>query len=229
MEYTWVLFDADGTLFDFEKAEIEALERTLAEFGYEPEPKYIPVYREINKQIWRDLEQGSISPDLLRTRRFESFFEATGIDAAPDSFSERYLTNLADGADLIEGAEETVRTLYGRVGLIVITNGLREVQRSRLAKSAVSEFFSAVVISEEIGAAKPDGRIFDAAFEKMGNPQKRDVLIVGDSLTSDIKGGSDYGIDTCWFNPTGKPCDLDVEIQYEIERLHELVGIVSGV
>jgi len=139
------------------------------------------------------------------------------------------LTNLADGADLIEGAEETVRTLYGRVGLIVITNGLREVQRSRLAKSAVSEFFSAVVISEEIGAAKPDGRIFDAAFEKMGNPQKRDVLIVGDSLTSDIKGGSDYGIDTCWFNPTGKPCDLDVEIQYEIERLHELVGIVSGV
>jgi HAD superfamily hydrolase (TIGR01509 family) len=115
----------------------------------------------------------------------------------------------------------------GQVGLVLITNGLKEVQRSRLARSTISDCFSDVVISDEVGAAKPDVRIFQVAFERMGNPEKADVLIVGDSLTSDIKGGNEYGIDTCWFNPAQLVCDQDVEIQYEIRRLDELRTIVG--
>jgi 2-haloacid dehalogenase len=97
-----------------------------------------------------------------------------------------------------------------------------------LAGSTIGDCFSSVVISEEVGAAKPDPRIFQVAFERMDNPRKADVLIVGDSLTSDIKGGNEYGIDTCWFNPDRLACDQDVEIRYEIGRLDELLGIVGA-
>ena len=115
-----------------------------------------------------------------------------------------------------------VRGLHGRAKLALITNGLKAVQRPRFAASALSEYFDVIVISEEEGVAKPDLRIFDIAFTRMGWPAKSDVLIVGDSLTSDIKGGSDYGIDTCWFNPNGNPRHLDMQIRYEIQHLSEL-------
>jgi 2-haloacid dehalogenase len=110
---------------------------------------------------------------------------------------------------------------------MIITNGLRDVQRPRIAKSAIGGCFAGVVISEEVGASKPDGRIFEVAFERMGCPRKEDVLIVGDSLSSDMQGGSDYGIDTCWFNPQKKPRDPDVEIDYEIRDLRELLALVE--
>ena len=227
-KYTWVLFDADGTLFDFEKAEIAALESTLAQFGAHASPEHLPVYRDINKQLWRDLEKGRITPEALRTRRFELFFEAIGAHYDPADFSDRYLGNLAGGVELVDGATETVRALHGKAGMLVITNGLREVQRSRLAKSTLRDYFSGIVISEEVGVAKPHARIFDVAFERMGGPRKGDVLIVGDSLTSDIAGGNDYGIDTCWFNPSARSREVAVESTYEIRRLAELVEIVAG-
>ena len=226
--YTWVLLDADGTLFDFQKAEIAALENTLEQFGTKPNPTYLPIYRDINKQLWRDLEDNKITPDALRTRRFELFFEAIGIQLDSGDFSDQYLRHLADGAELIDEAEETVRSLFGKVGLLVITNGLKEVQRSRLAKSAIRDYISGMVISEEVGVAKPDARIFDVAFENMGSPSKESVLIVGDSLTSDIAGSEAYGIDTCWFNPSGKPREVDIDSTYEIKRLKEIVEILAA-
>ena len=119
--------------------------------------------------------------------------------------------------------------MYGKVRLALITNGLKEVQRSRLAGSTIGDCFEAVVISDEVGAAKPDRAIFEIAFSRMNHPRNEQVLIVGDSLTSDIRGGADYGIDTCWFNPMRKPRDLDVESQYEISDLSELLDIVGVV
>lgn len=227
MKYNWLLFDADGTLFDYDKAEATALDKTFEQIDHRFEAGYAEVYRRINKQMWLEFERGKISPELLRIRRFELFFETVKVESDPEIFSERYLQNLADGSDLIEGVEETVRSLYGKVGLLIITNGLKDVQRPRLAKSAIGDCFSDIVISEEVGAAKPDRRIFDIAFSRMNNPRKEDVLIIGDSLTSDIKGGHDYGIDTCWFNPGQSSCHLDVGIQYEINRVSELLSIVD--
>lgn len=228
MKYKWLLFDADGTLFDYDKAEGAALKNTFEEFGLGYEARYAGAYRRINGEIWLDFENGRISQQRLRTRRFELLFEAIQIDCDPGGFSTRYLANLALGTDLIEGAEDTIKSLYGRVGLLLITNGLADVQRPRFARSTVGWYFSDVVISEEVGASKPGTQIFEIAFGKMGFPRKEKVLIVGDSLTSDIKGGNNYGIDTCWFNPERRPRDPGVQIRYEIGELRELLRLVEG-
>jgi len=225
MTYSWVLFDADGTLFDYDKAEAGALRQAFAQIGRPYDRSYIEVYRQINGRIWRDLEQGRISPERLRTRRFELLFDALRIALDPQMFSKVYLQQLAMRSDLMEGAQDAVSALYGRVGMVIATNGLADVQRPRFCGSAIYPFFQDIVISEEVGAAKPDAAFFDAAFARMGGPPRTAVLIVGDSLTSDMRGGAAYGIDTCWFNPNRLPCDPASRIQYQIERLGELAGI----
>jgi 2-haloacid dehalogenase len=228
VRYKWLLFDADGTLFDYDRAEAVALRSTFKVLGLGFEARYAEVYRRINGEIWLDFEAGKITQRRLRTRRFELLFDALGVDCDPGGFSQRYLANLALGTDLIEGAEDVVKSLHGRVGLLLITNGLADVQRPRFARSTLGHYFSEVVISEEVGAAKPDPAIFEVAFDKMGFPSKADVLIVGDSLTSDIRGGLDYGIDTCWFNPEAKPTGSGVVAHYEISELRELPAILEG-
>jgi 2-haloacid dehalogenase len=228
MKYQWLLFDADGTLFEYDRAEAEALQRTFEQFGCPFEPGYAEAYRRINGDIWLAFEQGEITQTRLRTERFERLFGAVGVNLEAASFSAQYLQNLAEGTYLVDGAAEVVQALYGRVGLALITNGLRDVQRPRFARSAIGKYFSRLVISEEVGAAKPDPQIFEVAFQQMGWPHKQDVLMIGDSLSSDMKGGSDYGIDTCWFNPAGKPRELDVEVRYEIADLRELLPLVAA-
>jgi len=228
MRYKWVLLDVDGTLFDYHRAEASAIEKTVEHAGYEFQPRYIDIYKQINRKIWIDFEQGRISQEHLRTRRFELFSESIQLEFNAADFSDTYLKNLVESSFLMEGAEETVKRLYGKSGLVILTNGLKEVQRSRLAKSSIEQYFANVIISEEVGAVKPDSRIFDVAFERMGHPKREQVLIVGDGLTTDIKGGGDYGIDTCWFNPAREVCDQDVTINYQIANWSELPAIVSG-
>jgi 2-haloacid dehalogenase len=228
MRYRWVLFDADGTLFDYDAAETAALEQTFRASGQPFQRGYAGLYRQINVQIWQAFERGEISPDRLRVRRFEQLLAAIGVDADPQAFSEGYLRHLAQGTALVEDALDVVQALHGNVGLLIITNGLAEVQRERFEGSALRDYFPDLVISEEVGAAKPDGRIFEIAFQRMNNPRKEEVLMVGDSLTSDIQGGNQYGIDTCWFNPGGHPRPAGVTVCYEIRRLGELLRIVWG-
>lgn len=227
MRYRWVLFDVDGTLFDYEQAEDVALRHTFEQLGCEYEARFAELYRAINGRIWRDFERGSISATRLRSRRFELLFEAIEIQCDSEVFSSRYLENLAQGTELISGAEAVIKALYGKVGLVLITNGFAEVQRPRLARSALRDYFGDPVISEEVGAAKPDARIFDVAFERMARPNKDDVLMVGDSLATDVKGGNDYGIDTCWYNPLRRHNELDIKARYEIEHLGELLELVG--
>lgn len=228
MKYQWLLFDADGTLFDYDRAEAVQLGNTFESFGLGFETEYAKIYRRINGEIWLDFEAGRITQERLRTRRFELLFDAIGLDCDPGEFSRRYLANLALGIDLIDGAENVVERLHGKVGLVIITNGLADVQRPRFARSTVGCYFSDVVISEEVGAAKPAPAIFEVAFARMDYPKKNDVLIVGDSLSSDIKGGVNYGIDTCWFNPEGKPNGSGVVARYEISELKELLPLLEG-
>jgi len=227
LKYKWLLFDADGTLFDYDKAEASALQKTFLMFGLDFEARYAAAYREINSKIWLAFECGEITQKEIRTERFKRLSEAICIDFDPMVFSQIYLRFLGEGAFLIEGVEELLSQLEGAVGLMLITNGLKDVQRSRLAHSTIKHYFSDVVISEEVGSAKPDVGIFEIAFEKMGNPQKAEVLIIGDSLTSDIRGGNRFGIDSCWFNPDGKINNLEVSIQFEIRHLGELPAILE--
>jgi YjjG family noncanonical pyrimidine nucleotidase len=227
MKYQWLLLDADGTLFDYDRAEAVALERTFEQMGHEFQPGYAAAYRRINAGVWLAFERGETTQARLRTERFDRLFEAIGVKLDSERFSTHYLRNLAGGAYLLDGAEETIKALQGRVGLALITNGLADVQRPRLARSAIGQYFSALVISEEVGVAKPDPAIFEIAFERMGQPRKERVLIVGDSLTSDIQGGNGFGIDTCWFNPRQEPPRADLLARYEIGHLGELLGLLE--
>ena len=224
--YTCLLFDADGTLFDYDRAEATALEQAFAELGAEFGPDCLKTYREINTRVWREFEDGRITADRLRLRRFELLFETLGQPLAPAAFSLIYLRYLARGSQLIEGAHEVVPALRAKYRLALITNGLRDVQRPRLAGSAIRDCFEQVIISEEVGAAKPDPAIFEAAFERLGRPPRASVLLVGDSLTSDIAGGRNYGLDTCWFNPTGTARPADDTSTYEIRHLNELARLL---
>ena len=227
VRYDWILFDADGTLFDYDRAESSALEATFEQFGLRFPPEAAETYRGINGEIWQQFEQGLISQEQLRWQRFELLAEALGMDFEPEIFSSHYLHNLAQGTHLIEGAEQVLEALHDRVDLMLITNGLKEVQRSRLARSTIGHYFPDVIISEEVGAAKPHPQIFDVAFQRMGGPARDRVLIVGDSLSSDIQGGSDYGIHTCWFNPGGRPRPDQLRIDHEIADLCELLDLLD--
>ena len=225
--YRWLLFDADNTLFDYDRAEREALTQTFAEIGRPVQAGLHEQYRQINGELWQAFEQGGVTQNFIKVQRFARLLDAAAIDADPAAMSKRYLHHLSQGDFLIAGAEEVVRSLHGRYQMLLITNGLKEVQRPRIARSALAPYFDGLVISEEVGAAKPDGRIFDVAFDMMGRPEKSKVLMIGDSLSSDIAGGRAYGIDTCWFNPSGRPADPENNITYVIAELAQLASVLS--
>jgi 2-haloacid dehalogenase len=226
MPYKWLLFDLDGTLFDYDRAEQSALRGAFEGLAIPYQESYLPIYHEINHRLWLDFEKGTIDQATLRLQRFEMLFEALSLQCDTPAFSAIYLAHLANGAFLMAEAEETVKTLHDKADLAAITNGLTEIQGPRLARSGLEGYFKAVIVSEEVGSAKPAPEIFDTAFARMGHPAKDEVLIVGDSLTSDIQGGHDYGIDTCWFNPNNRSND-GVPSTFEIRRLPELHQIVQ--
>ena len=228
MLYSHLLFDADGTLFDYDTAESKALATTFKESRIPFTIDYANIYRRINAQIWSDFEQGKISQQALRSERFARLFQTLDIDADPLTFSVAYLTNLGNAADLIDGAIELLQALHDKYHLLLITNGIPEVQRSRLAQSPLLDYFETIIISGEIGIAKPHPGIFDAAFHAMGHPPKQETLIIGDSLTSDIQGGLNYNIDTCWYNPHQRPPNPTIPATYQIHSLSQLQLIVES-
>jgi 2-haloacid dehalogenase len=225
MDYTWVLFDADGTLFDYDRAERTALARVFQLNGLEFKPAWVPAYRQINQKLWLDFENGLVTADVLKVRRFETLLLTLGIDHPAEDFSDPYLRSLAGCSELVEGAIEVLRTLRTRCRFAIVTNGLQLVQRPRVEHSAIRDLISEIVISEEIGHAKPARGFFDVVFARLGYPTREEVLLVGDSWSSDIQGAVNYGIAACWFNPTGKPRPASPPIQYEISSLGELLPI----
>jgi 2-haloacid dehalogenase len=227
LRYDWLLIDADGTLFDYDRAEAAALRAALAEAGIDFVPEHLVAYRAINARMWEAFERGDLARGELRRARFEELSELFSLGLEPGEFGRRYLARLAEGADLIDGARDLVARLHGRVGMVLLTNGFAEVQRPRVAASGIGHLFDHVVISGEVGVAKPAAGIFDLAFERMGSPRKERVLIVGDGLGSDIRGGIDYGIDTCWYNPAGDAVAAP-RPRYEIRSLMDLLSIVEG-
>ncbi len=227
MRYRWILFDADGTLFDYDRAEEIALSHALAAFDVPATPDTHALYREINAAAWAAFEAGKLTQEKLRVLRFRQLLDAINSSEDPVKFSAQYLKHLGEQAILIDGATAVLQTLEPHVRLALITNGLADTQRSRLARTPITRHFAAIVISEEVGAAKPDPHIFDVAFKRMQHPAKSEVLIVGDSLSSDMQGGLDYGIDTCWFNPAHRPRVPALDVTYEIDRLTDLPALLA--
>ncbi|MEZ4632688.1 MAG: YjjG family noncanonical pyrimidine nucleotidase [Deinococcales bacterium] len=220
--YKYLLFDADNTLFDFNKAEAWALEHSLKLEGIVFKEDYLSLYDGINKAFWRAFEEKKISSEALKYERFEVFFEKAGIEGLdPRSFSGLYLDSLAQGSQLMEGAQELVEALAQRAKLFIITNGLTKVQRPRFEGSSLRPHIQDIIISEEVGYAKPDAKIFDIAFELMGNPQKQEVLMIGDNPIADIEGALNYGLHACWFKAKAHG-PHQPKATFIIDQLHEL-------
>ena len=225
--YPWLWFDADGTLFDFHRAESLALEQAFHLINIAFKQEYLEIYRRINQQLWQAVEQHQITPAVLQVRRFELLLETLQSAGSPRAMSAAYVEQLALRAELIDGAYEVLRVLQGKHRCAIVTNGLQTVQRSRLARSRIRDYITAMIISEEVGAAKPKAAFFAAASARLGNPAKSEVLMIGDSLTSDIQGGVDYGLDTCWYNPGAEPRPGNLQVTYEIAHLRELLVVLG--
>jgi len=225
--YPWLCFDADGTLFDFTLAEKLALKNAFLALSLAYEDPYLGVYQGINHQLWQALEKREITPDILQVRRFELLLEALQIASSANHMSDAYIEHLGNCAEMLDGAYEVIDTLRKNSRLAIVTNGLQKVQRNRLARSLIRDHIDELIISEEVGAAKPKAAFFDAAFARIGSPPKSDVLIIGDSLSADMQGGVDYGIDTCWYNPSGAPHPGNLAITYEISHLRELLTLID--
>lgn len=226
MTYDWLLLDADNTLFDFDRCEGKALQRALEDYGIPFSDDHHATYNVINKQCWRDYEEQKISKAELRLRRFELFFNSIGVSLDPDEFGRNYLVHLSTAAFLLEGALDLLQELQPKYQLALVTNGLKEVQRPRLTAGALSDFFDVIIVSDEIGHAKPHAPFFEYTFDQIGRPEKERVLIVGDNINADIKGGLDYGIHACWFNPKEQAHPQDIQPTYEIQRLNELLTLL---
>ncbi len=224
--YTWLILDADGTLLDFRRAEAVALEETPIQMGLQVSSDFPGTYHAINDSLWREFEAGVLHAHEVRNERFIRVFEKLGIAGDSNAFGEAFLKKVIRESTFIDGAELLLTRLKNRIGLVLLTNGFADVQRARIAQLGLGDTFDHVIISEEVGAAKPDRAIFEIAFERMGGPDKANVLIVGDSLSSDIRGGLDYGIDTCWFNTDQRANTTEIEPTYEIGHLNEIAELL---
>ena len=225
--YDLLLMDADGTLFDYERAEQYALTSALRDFGLVSGlDSLIQDYQRINAQLWAELEMGKISKDVLRTERFNILFRQHGLPVDAHAFSVCYLDYLAHSSFLIEGAETICRYLSECATLVVVTNGIQEVQLTRLAGSSIKPYIRGIVVSEEVGVGKPEPAIFKYALAQANHTDKARVLMVGDSLSADILGGIRFGIDTCWVNLKGEARNDDIRPTYEVGDLYALKQII---
>jgi len=228
MTYRWLIFDADNTLFDYDRAEENALQKTFRMYGLTLTRGIHQVFGRINGEIWLLFESGEVTSQRLRVQRFEQLAKELGLNINAESFSRDYLDQLGEEDCLLEGARQLVEDLAGPFHLALATNGIADVQQRRLKKSGLEEYFQAVVISDLIGVSKPSPAFFEEVFSRIGDPPREQVLMIGDSLTSDISGGAAFGIDTCWYNPAGQDQPRDMEITYQIQQLEDLYSLLGA-
>lgn len=212
MKYNTVLIDLDDTLLDFGAASRASLKGLLKKLGRELTEEEIDRFEAINSGCWSELEQGVITRDQLSRKRFDLFFDETGIDFDPLEANDLFRLGLSESAVLVPGAKELCESLKNKVDLYLVTNGFIETQNRRIVAAGLEDMFKARFASQQIGYSKPDGRFFDAVFADIGEDRRKSAIILGDSLTSDMEGGRRASIATCWFNRLGgKPtadCDF---------------------
>lgn len=223
-----VLLDLDDTILDFHKAEAIALSGTLAVLGIEPTEDRVALYSAINAEQWRRLEAGEITRQQVLTTRFELLFQQIGVSRSSDSAQAEYEKRLSQGHYFVDGAVDMLESMSRSYALYLVSNGNLRVQQGRLKSAGISHFFEGIFISEQIGADKPSELFFERCFAQIPQFDRGTALIVGDSLTSDIRGGINAGIRTCWFNPSQKPPAFDVTPDHEIRRLSELEPLVRS-
>ena len=227
MAYTTVLFDLDHTLLDSDTSEALAFDATMTALGIDHPGQHLGTYQSLNHALWKDVELGRLSPNDLKTLRFEQLFATLQIDADAAEVGEMYLRGLGEHGDLYSGALDMLHAVGKFAELALITNGISSVQRSRITRLGLEPHFAAVAVSGELGVAKPDPRIFEHVFSSLDDPDVRATIIVGDSLSSDIAGGHNAGIATCWFNRLNAESG-PIEPTMEVTTLTQLAKALGG-
>lgn len=224
-----ILWDVDGTLLSFHEAERAAIKACFESQGLGPcTDEMVGRYSRLNARYWERMELGELTKAQVLRGRFEEFFAAEGIENADvDAFNAEYQIRLGDTICYIDDSFELVKSLRGRVRQYAVTNGTITAQEKKLSRSGFDRLFDGIFISDRIGVEKPGKGFFDRVFEMIGPCGPAETMIVGDSLTSDIRGGNNAGIVTCWYNPKGLQNDKGVRVDHEICDLHEIMALIG--
>lgn len=227
--YKYILWDIDGTVLDFHKAEHLAINALFEKYKIGVcTDEMLSLYKEINIKYWQRLERNELTKNEILVCRFRDFFEKIGVDSKiAGSFNDDYQLALGDYIIYVDNAKEILLSQKGKYVLAAVTNGTKIAQEKKLSLSGLDKIFDEIFISECIGIEKPNQGFFDFVFDKLQITDKKEAIIIGDSLTSDMKGGFLYGIDTCWFNPTHQKNNLQIDITYEIDSLSQLPKILD--
>ncbi len=222
-EYKYLLMDLDGTLYDFDKAEDKALKDLLVSWGLvNCSEEDIQAYHFYNDACWKALERGEITKERLKTKRFEDYLAYLHFDYDPVLAGEEYAENLSHNGFLLDGAWELLEALSERYELYAVTNGIEKIQLGRWAASGIGRFFKGMFVSDSIGIAKPNLGYFEHVFANIPGFEREKALLIGDSLSSDMKGGVNAQIDTLWYNPKHQPRPTDMPITYELDNLGKI-------
>lgn len=226
--YEFLFLDLDDTILDFQKAEHIALSKTLESFGLTPTEEVLKRYNQINRAHWEALERKEMTRAQVLLGRFQMLFREFQLNVDPEKVARIYERNLGIGHWFLPGAEEAVERLSKKYKLYLASNGTASVQKGRMTSANLYRFFEKVFVSQEIGANKPSIEYFERCFAQISGFDKAKAIIVGDSLTSDILGGQNAGITTCWVNPGHKPGREDIRVDYEIEALSQLENLLDS-
>ncbi len=218
--YTTLLFDADNTLMDFYTAEEAGIRNTCFGFGIDYTEEIGRLYSAINDSFWKRFEKGEIKREEIKVGRFKEFLNAIGSDIDPEKMAARYIEELSNGKMLLDGALPLCQKLSRKYDMYIITNGNSYIQKKRFWGSGLEPYFKNVFISEDMGAKKPDKAYFDKVLAEVSEKDKSKICIIGDSMSSDILGGINAGIDTCFFNRNG--AEKLYEPTYEVTGFEEM-------
>ncbi|MGF2713286.1 noncanonical pyrimidine nucleotidase, YjjG family [Bacillus mycoides] len=226
-KYKTLLFDVDDTLLDFQKAEKIALRMLFEEKGLLLTDEIEDRYKKINKSLWDSFEKGEIARNEIINTRFSILFKEYGEEVDGMLFENNYRSYLEEGNQLVQGAFEFINQIQSKYDLYIVTNGISKTQDKRLRNAGLHSLFKDIFISEDTGFQKPMREYFDYVFERIPNFASEEGLIIGDSLSADIKGGYVAGIDTCWFNPEKKSNDSEIVPTYEVQNFEELHALLK--
>lgn len=225
----FLFLDLDETILDFHKAEAIAIAKTFRHFGIDPTEAVIARYSVINQEHWKRLERKELTRQQVVEGRFAVLFAELGVTADPAEVADLYEINLSQGHYFLPGAEEALEVLSKKYRLFLASNGTARVQAGRLKSANIGHFFEKIFVSQEIGANKPSMEYFSRCFARIEDFDPAKAMMVGDSLSSDILGGINAGMATCWVNPRHTPADPEIPADYEIERLADLPGLLERI
>ncbi|PDZ48235.1 noncanonical pyrimidine nucleotidase, YjjG family [Bacillus sp. AFS094611] len=226
-KYKTLLFDVDDTLLDFQKAEKVALRMLFEERGIPLTKEVEAQYKKINKSLWEAFEEGELNRDEVVNTRFSILLKEYGEEVDGILFENNYRSYLEEGNQLMQGAFELISQIQSEYDLYIVTNGISKTQDKRLRNAGLHPLFQDIFVSEDTGFQKPMKEYFEYVFERIPNFVPEEGLIIGDSLSADIKGGYVAGIDTCWFNPEKKLNDSEIVPTYEVQNFEELYALLK--